>query len=157
MWGQQLNQIRVWVFKILYYNSDIWLILSLNPRLFQLLSASAATLKMITFNYDYFISFVQTHTSLNRATPKMFMAYKHALILHRVFNNSSNSNDWLSLNSQLIFNARDQFVKVVDTSKLKIGKNLTVNRIRIVNGNIMYDWLNLSFETYQLKCKSIFL
>ena len=87
----------------------------------------------------------------------MFMAYKHALILYRIFNDSFYSNDWLSLNFQLIFNARDQFLKIINMSKLKIGKNLAVNRIKLINGKIMYNWLNLSYEKYKLKCKALFL
>ena len=45
---------------------------------------------------------------------------------------------------------------VFDTSNVKIGKNLAVNRIKLVNGRVMYDWLNLSYESYKLKCKTIF-
>ena len=110
-------------YSIVYYNSDIWLMPSLKPQLLQqLLSASASALKMISYTYDHSISFDQIHSLLNRATPKMFMAYKHALMLYRIFNDSNQSCDWVSLNFQLIFNTRDQTIKVVDTSKLKIGK-----------------------------------
>ena len=78
-------------------------------------------------------------------------------MLFRIFNDPYQSRDWVSLNFQLIFNARDQFIKVVDTSKLKIGKNLAVNRIKTVNGKIMYAWLNLTYESFKIKCKTIFL
>ena len=152
------NLLTSYYYSVLYYNSDIWLIPSLKPQLLQqLLSASASALKMISYSYDQSISFEQTHATLNRATPKMFMAYKHALMLFRIFNDPFQSRDWVSLNFQLIFNTRDQFIKVVDTSRLKIGKNLAVNRIKIVNGKIMYAWLNLTYETFKLKCKAIFL
>ena len=87
----------------------------------------------------------------------MFMAYKHALLLYRIFNDPFQSLNWVSLNFQLLFNSRDHSIRVVDTSKLKIGKNLVVNRTKIVNGKIMYAWLNLTYESYKIKCKAIFL
>ena len=145
-------------YSVLYYNSDIWLIPSLKPQLFQqLLSALASAHKMISFTYDHLVSFDQIHSLLNRATPKMFMAYKHALMLYRISNDTNHSNEWLSLNFQLNFNSRDQSVKVVDTSRLKIGKNIAVNRIKIINGKIMHAWMNLTYKTYKLKCKALFL
>jgi hypothetical protein len=145
-------------YSFLYYNSDIWLIPSLKPQLLQqLLSASASALKMISYTYDHSISFDQIHSLLNRATPKMFMAYKHALLLYRIFNDPFQSLNWVSLNFQLLFNSRDQSIRVVDTSKLKIGKNLVVNRIKLINGKIMYAWLNLTYESYKIKCKAVFL
>ena len=143
---------------ILFYNSDIWLIPSLKPRLFQqLLSASASALKMLSFSYDNTISFDQPHSFNNRATPKKLMAYRHALLLFKIFNDVSYSKDWLSLNFQLFFNARNQTVNVWDKSRIKFGKNLAVNRLKHINGKIGYDWLNLSFESYKVKCKSLFL
>ena len=83
----------------------------------------------------------------------MFMTYKHVLRLYRIFNEINHSKEWLSLNFQFNFNSRDQSIKVVDTSRLKIGKNIVVNRIKIINGKITYAWMNLTYETYKLKCK----
>ena len=87
----------------------------------------------------------------------MLMAYRHSLLLFKIFNDLSYSKDWLSLNFQLFFNARNQTVNVWDTSRIKIGKNLAINRLKLINGKICYDWLNLSFKSYKVKCKSLFL
>ena len=141
-------------YSIMYYNADIWLIPSLKTSLFQqLLSASSSALKMITNNYDPLISFNQLHSFNKRATPNQIMNYKHSLLLHKVYNNRLYSKEWLSLNFQQSFNARTQTVNVVDTSKLKIGKNDAVNRLKIINGKIKYEWLNLSWNSYKIKCK----
>ena len=95
-------------FSILYYNCDIWLIPSISPRLKQcLLSASASALRMISGNYDKMISFNQLHTLNKRATPTQIMTYKHLLLLHKIFNNPMYNKDWLSLNFQQTFNARN--------------------------------------------------
>ena len=150
--------LTAYFYSILYYNADIWLIPSLKPRLFQqLLSASATAIKMISSCYDEHISFNQIHAINKRATPKMFMEYKHSLLLYKIYNDNFYAKDWLSLHFQQTFNARESNVKLIDTSRLKIGKNIMINRLRVVNGKICYDWLNLSFDTYKFKCKKLFL
>ena len=145
-------------FSILYYNCDIWLIPSISPRLKQcLLSASASALRMISGNYDKMISFNQLHTLNKRATPTQIMTYKHSLLLHKIFNNPMYTKDWLSLNFQQTFNARINTLNLVDTSRLKIGKNIAVNRLILINGKIPYDWLNLTWNLFKIKCKGLFL
>jgi hypothetical protein len=145
-------------YSILFYNSDIWLIPSLSPNLKQqLLSASASALKMCNNNYDNTISFDQLHSINKRATPIQLMSYKHSLLLHKIFNNQLYFKDWLSLNFQQTFNARNNTVNIVDTSRIKIGKNIAINRLKIINGKIPYDWLNLSWDTFKVKCKKLFL
>ena len=85
------------------------------------------------------------------------MEYKHSLLLYKIYNDNFYAKDWLSLHFQQTFNARESNVKLIDTSRLKIGKNIMINRLRVVNGKICYDWLNLSFDTYKFKCKKLFL
>ena len=139
-------------YSILYYNSDIWLILLLSPQLKQqLLSASFSELKKSSRNYDNMMSFDQLHISNKRATPLQYMAYKHSLLLHKIFNNSMCTKDWLSLNFQQTFNVRNNFVNLVDTLRLKVGKNIAINRLKIVNGKIPYYWLNLTWNTFKVK------
>ena len=145
-------------FSILYYNADIWLIPSLKPQLMQhLLSTSSSALRMITLNYDYTISFIQLHSINKRATPTQIMNYKHALLLYKIFNNKLYSKEWLALNFQQTFNARTDTINIVDTSRIKIGKNSATNRLKLINGKITFDSLNLSWNSYKIKCKIIFL
>ena len=145
-------------FSVLYYNSDVWHIPSLNPRLKQqILLASARALKLCTSNYNLTMSFIQIHTLNNRATPNQLMLYKHALLLYKIWNDKIYSDDWLSLNFQQNFNVRNSTVKLIDTSNLKIGKNIAVNRLMVINGLIEYDWLNLSINAYKIRCKTKFL
>ena len=103
------------------------------------------------------MSFIQIHTLNNRATPNQLMLYKHALLLYKIWNDKIYSDDWLSLNFQQNFNVRSSTVKLIDTSNLKIGKNIAVNRLMVINGLIEYDWLNLSINAYKIKCKTKFL
>ena len=146
------------VYSILYYNSDIWHIPTLSPNLKQqLLSASASALKICTPMYNYLTSHLSLHSMNNRATPSKMLLYKHALLLHKTYNDTKMSPEWLGLNFQQNFNNRNEMVNIIDTSKYKIGKNLLVNRLRILNGKIKLDDLNLSLEAFKIKYKELFL
>ena len=48
-------------------------------------------------------------------------------------------------------------VDIVGNSNTKVGKNLLVNRLVLINDKIKFDWLNLSLDGFKLKCKNIFL
>ena len=145
-------------YSILYYNSDVWLIPSLKPQLKQqLLSASAKALRICTNNYDNMMSFDQIHAINKRATPNQILKYKHSLLLYKIWNDSIYSQEWLALNFQQNFNARTHTVMIYDTSKTKIGKNKPINRLKIINGLIQYDWLNLNLNSYKIKCKQMFI
>ena len=145
-------------YSILYYNSDVWLIPSLKPQLKQqLLSASAKALRICTNNYDNLMSFDQIHAINKRATPSQILKYKHSLLLFKIWNDPIYSQEWLALNFQQNFNARNSTVMIYDTSKIKIGKNSPTNRLKIINGLIKYDWLNLSLNSYKIKCKQLFI
>ena len=122
-----------------------------------LLSTSSSALRMITLNYDYTISFIQLHSINKRATPTQIMNYKHALLLYKIFNNQLYSKEWLALNFQQTYNARTDTINIVDTSRIKIGKNSATNRLKLINGKITFDSLNLSWNSYKIKYKIIFL
>ena len=113
-------------YSILYYNCDVWLIPSLKPQLKQhLLSASAKALSLCTPNYNNMMSFEQIHAINKRATPNQMLLYKHSLLLHKIWNDPIYSMDWLDLNFRQNFNESRTKVMIFDTSRRKIGKNLS--------------------------------
>ena len=143
---------------ILYYNADVWLLPTLKPQLKQkLLSASAAPLKLCTRMYDRSMSFNTLHTLNKRATPNQFTTYRHAILLHKVYNDETTNQNRLDLFFNQQFNDRWETVKFFDTKNYKIGNNILSNRFIILNGKIKYDWLNLPFNSFKLKCKELFL
>ena len=143
---------------VLYYNADVWLLPSLAPNLKQkLLSASAAPLKMCTRLYDQSMSYDTLHILNKRATPKQFTTYRHALLLHKTFNDSTLSRDWTDLFFNQQFNGRCNTINFLNLKHYKIGNNILSNRFVILNGLINYEWLNLPFNSYKLKCKNMFL
>ena len=42
-------------------------------------------------------------------------------------------------------------------SNYKVGRNLMVLRFKILSNKIDYSWLNASYETFKIKCKSLLL
>ena len=74
-------------YSILYYNSEIWHIPSLAPELKQiLLSASAIALKLSQPITNRMQSFINVHIECKRAQPEQIMLYKHAILIHKLYN-----------------------------------------------------------------------
>ena len=85
------------------------------------------------------------------------MKYKHSIELFKLYNDGEERDDWMDLNVQQNFNDRNEYVNVVDASNLRVGGNILVNRLNILNDQIKYDWMNYSLDTYKVKCKNLFL
>ena len=74
-------------YSVLFYNSEVWHIPSLNQDLKHcLFVASATELKMCLHYPDNTISHYDLHKMTNRATPEMFREYKTAFLLFKAFN-----------------------------------------------------------------------
>ena len=145
-------------YSVLYYNSEIWHIPSIsNNAKRKLLSASAQPLKLCHYKYDRNISFNCLHSTLKRATPTQIMTYKHALLLHKVYNDETISPEWQDLFFIQTFNNRSPNANFIDTSNYKIGKNILSNRFIILNNKITLSSLNKSYESFKIYCKNCFL
>ena len=145
-------------YSIIYYNAEVWLLPSINPQLKQkLLSASASPLKRTMTNYNYLVLFKTLHYINQRATPHQIKTYKHTLLLHKLYNDDIMSRDWVDLFFSQHFNQRDQKIRFFNTSNYKVGNNILANRFTTLNGKIELSWLNDTFTSYKIKCKSKFL
>ena len=70
------------VYSIMYYNSEIWNIPTLQYAQKQLLlSTSANALKVCTPSYHDRMSYSELHSINSRATPEQMCLYKHSLLL----------------------------------------------------------------------------
>ena len=105
---------------------------------------------------DPTLSYEKIHEMNNRATPEMFTCYKHALVLFKLYNNNTVEEEWISLNWQHQFSIRGNVFKVTRNNKLRVGNNIMINRMSILNNKIQLNWLNLSYESFKLKCKELF-
>ena len=74
-------------YSILYYNSEIWHMPSLNPRSKQqLLAASSNALKILNNQSDLMISYEQLHKMHKRAAPTQMMKYRLSIQLYKICN-----------------------------------------------------------------------
>ena len=83
--------------------------------------------------------------------------HRMAIQLYKVYNGTMDSEDWMDLNFQQNFNQRMNTVQIIDKSRLRIGRNVLMNRLPILNNEINFDWLNLSLNSFKLKSKSLFM
>ena len=82
---------------------------------------------------------------------------RHAILLHKTFNDNEMGNDWVGLNVSQVFNNRNNSFRVVEMNRYKLGKNKLSNRLKILNNNIDLDTLNESLVQYKLKMKKKFI
>ena len=92
-----------------------------------------------------------------RALPNDLMQYKLSIQLYKVYNGDNMNDDWQDMNVQQNVNARNNLFQISDYSRLKVGKNVLANRLRILNNQIDLDWLNLSLNSFKIKMKNVFL
>ena len=144
-------------YSILYYNCEIWLTKDLNTRHKQhILAASANALKILNNVTDLRTSYVQLHINEKRALPMNFAKYRLAIQLFKIYNGYCINDDWLDMNTQQNFNARNLMFHINDVSNRRIGRNIFCNRLTVLNDRIHLDWLNLSLNAFKLKAKMIF-
>ena len=103
------------------------------------------------------MSYNELHTLNSRATPQMLMNYKHALMLHKIYNKNEPPQDWMSLNFEQALTSRQTYFLAIGTPNFKIGNNILSIRLKVLNNKIPLEWLNLSLNAYKIKCKELFL
>ena len=145
-------------YSIIFYNSEIWHLPSLKPTLKQkLLSASAKALKVCNRQVDVRMSFETMHALNKRATPCKFQKYKLALCLFKLYNMNFNTIEFSLLNFNQIVTSRQSKFMTVKSNKTKVGLNSLANRLHSINNLIPLSWLNLSIESFKVKCKKLIL
>ena len=121
------------------------------------MSASANALKICSTWTNENVSFESLHNTNKRATPIKMSMYKLAIQLFKLYNSENSTPDWIDLNLQQNFNGRSTKFLVSNCAKYKIGSNLLVNRLSALHNTIELSWLNLSLNSYKIKCKSLLL
>ena len=130
----------------LYYNSEIWTLNTLHGNCKQLLlSTSARALKCCMYYPDPMLSFEIIHEMNMRATPEKFTLYKHALVLFKLYNDNTVEDKRISLNLQHQFSIRGNVFKVTKKNKLRVGNNIMINRMSLLNNVFSCNYAILKF------------
>ena len=143
----------------LYYNSEVWQIPTLNQSLKnKLQAASARALKVCAKTNDmWMLSFKDLHEMAGRATPNRLAKYKMSLQLYKTVVHRCPTSEWVSITFNVINTSRQSNFAINSTNRLRVGYNSLSNRLSYLNGLIDLNWLNISFDSYKMKCKKLFL
>ena len=145
-------------YSILYYNSEVWHLGSLKSTVKnRLLSASANAIRVALHYPDPFISFIDLHKMVKRATPEMFSLYKLSITLYKTFNDAIPEIEWMGLNLDQVNMSRQSNFRILKNNRLLIGRNILCNRFYDLNGKIPLEWLNMSKNAFKINCKNKFL
>ena len=107
------------------------------------------------------ITALSTHTLIHRmadrALPEKMCLLRHAVTMFKQFNNLICENEFIEMNFQLYDNERCRKISFTKNQRYDVGKSILLNRFCDLNNKIDKDWLNLSLNTYKIKCKAMFL
>ena len=142
----------------LYYGSEVWHFPGLARTIHKKLKyASANALKTCTPGITNLSTHTEIHRMAERALPENMCLYRHAVTMFKLFNNLIRENEFIEMNFQLYDNERCSKITVTKNQRYDVGKNILLNRFCILNNKIDKEWLNLSLNTYKIKCKELFL
>ena len=119
--------------------------------------ASANAIRACDNSLTIYNTHTQIHSSANRAMPDQMLNYKHALTMHRLFNSCQPETDFINLNFQLNQNQRISHANFFRRQNYEAGNNILLNRLSHLNNTIEKSWLDLSLDSFKVKCKKLFL
>ena len=85
------------------------------------------------------------------------MKKRRDIVMYKLFKSLICENEFINLNFQLYDNERITKLTFIKHQRYDVGKNILLNRFTDLNNMIDKNWLNLSLETFKVKCKSLFL
>jgi hypothetical protein len=148
-----LQLLKAYCYPSLYYTSNVWLTPSLNAKLkANLFSSSGKILSTIEVN-----SYKNLHKKFTRATPEMWLKYELAISLYDLNDTKLPLSDWQLLQINTLQNRRSTKLHFTATNKLRCGLNILPNGFKTITNRIDTNWLSLTKETYQQKCKKDFI
>ena len=86
--------------------------------------------------------------------PNQMITYKHAILLHKIYNINLPQADWVDLNSQQICTSPKTSFKIMKTNNNLIENTILSRRFATLNNKIDLNDLNLSLDTFNIKYKA---
>ena len=130
--------------------------MALTRKNIKLASANACKLCIPRENV-HLLNHTEIHTLAKRALPDDICTNKHALMLPKLLRNDLCDVEMMNLNFQIADNRRSTTFNFIKSQKYDVGKNILLNRMHILNGKIEKNLLDLSMNSYKVKCKELFL
>ena len=122
-----------------------------------LLSASANALNLSQRSSDIYESFIDVHKSCKRATRNQMIIYKHAILLHKLYNVNFPQAEWMDLNIHQTPTSWQTKFKISKGNKFLVGNNIIATRLSILNNKIDLNDLNLPLDSFKVKYKKMLL
>ena len=94
---------------------------------------------------------------VNEPPPVKCKKYKLAICLYKLYNIEFNPIEFYLLNFNQILTSRQMNFTIVKSNRTRVGLNSLAKRLHILNGIIPLEWLNLSIETFKVRCKKLLL
>ena len=88
--------------------------------------------------------------------PSRVLEFKHAILLHKIYNTQIPQMDWIELTFNQSITSRETLFNTVKTNRTKIGNNIITTRLTVINRKIKLEDLNLSINAFKFKYKQIF-
>ena len=119
--------------------------------------ASANAIRSCDKSLTIFHTHTQIHSIANRALPDQMLNNKHAISMHKLFNHCQPETEFIQMNFQLNQNQRIKHANFLSRQHYDTGKNIMLNRFAHLNNKIETSWLQLSLDSFKIKCKALFL
>ena len=119
--------------------------------------ASANAIRSCDKNLTIFNTHTKIHTMANRALPDQILNYKHAITMFKLFKQCQPETEFVQINFQLNQNQRLNHANFFKRQNYEARKNILLNRLAHLNGKIEKSWLELSLNSFKIKCKQMFL
>ena len=68
-----------------------------------------------------------------------------------------NKDDRIEKTVNITWEDCKRYLRIAKHNRLRLGFNTISNRLWYLNDKIQLDWLNLSFETFKIKMKELFI
>jgi len=146
-------------FGLIYYASPVWLTEQTTSRQWKMLnSMHYRALRTSAKDYHYRYSKEELNLLFGRATPLQWMQYTSAKIAITLYNLSTGPPLTNKLKeSSYINDRRPGMAIIIDKSRLRIGKQSIVNRLKCL-GKINFNWTNgITKDSLRINLKRTFI
>ena len=142
----------------LYYGSEVWHLPGRSQSQNKKLKlASANAIRACDKSLTIYNTHTQIHNSADRAMPDQMIKYKHAITMYKLFKTCQQEPEFVNLNFQLNLNPRINHANFFNRQSYETGNNILHNRLSHMNNTIEKSWLDLSLDSFKIKCKELFL